>query len=81
MQLGNEARFLNITFIFLLVGAAAVPVLLTDIFPITSIYASLQSHKLDLSIAVLNLIYLLGEYAPLMLSFISTRFLVLYLDG
>ena len=41
IQLVNGAQFLNITFLFLLVGAAAVPVLLTDIFPLRSIYASL----------------------------------------
>ena len=36
MQLVNGTQFLNIT-LFLLVGAAAVPVFLTDIFPLTSI--------------------------------------------
>ena len=41
MQLVNVAKSLNITFLFLLVGAAAVPVLLTNIFPLTSIYALL----------------------------------------
>ena len=41
MQLLDGAQFLNITFLFILFGAAAVPVLLTDIFPLTSIYASL----------------------------------------
>ena len=41
LQLVNEAQFLNITFLFLLFGAAAVPVLLIDTFPLTSIYASL----------------------------------------
>ena len=41
MQLVNGPQFLNITFSFLLVGAAAVPVLLTVIFHLTSIYASL----------------------------------------
>ena len=70
-------------YLFLSILFAAAPtaaVLLTDIFPLTSIYASLQSHKLDLSIAVLNLICLLRQYAPLVLSFISTQFLVLNLD-
>ena len=82
MQLVNGAQFLNITFLLILFAAApAAAVLLTDIFPLTSIYASLQSHKLDLSIAVLNLICLLREYGPLMSSFISTRFLALNLDG
>ena len=41
MQLVNGAQFLNITFLFLLVGAGSVPVLSTDIFPLASIYASL----------------------------------------
>ena len=76
MQLVNGAQFLNITFLLVLFAAAPAPaVLLTDIFPLTSIYASLLSHRLDLSIAVLNLICLLGEYPPLMSSFISTQFL------
>ena len=74
IQLVNGAQFLNITYLFLLFATAAPAVLLTDIFLLTSIYASLQSHKLDLSIAVLNLICLLGEYAPLMSSFISMQF-------
>ena len=78
MQLVNGAQFLIITFLLVLFAAA---VLLTVIFPLTSIHASLQSHKLDLSIAVLSLICLLGEYAPLMSSFIWTQFLVLNLDG
>ena len=82
MQLVNGAQFWNITFLLVLFAAApAASVLLTVIFPVTSIYASLQSHKLDLSIDVLNLICLLGEYVPLASSFISTQFLVLNLDG
>ena len=40
LQLVNGAQFLNITLLFLLVGAAAVPVLLTYIFPLKSIYVS-----------------------------------------
>ena len=39
MQLVNGAQFLNIT--FLLVSFAAAAVLLTVIFPLTSIYVSL----------------------------------------
>ena len=73
---------LVITFLAALFAAAhSAAELLTDIFPLTRIYASLQSHKLDLGIAVLNLICLLGEYAPPMSLFISTEFLVLSLDG
>ena len=42
MQLVNEAQFLNITFLFVLFAAApSAAVLLTVIFPLTSIYASL----------------------------------------
>ena len=77
MQLVKGAQFLNITFLLVLFAAA---ILLTVIFPLTCIHVSLQSHKLNLSIAVLSLICLLGEYAPLMSSFISTQFLVLNLD-
>ena len=45
MQLVNGAQFLNITFLSLLFGAAAVPVLLTVIFPLTSMYASIFYSK------------------------------------
>ena len=42
MQLVNGARFLNITFLFVLfVAAPSAAVLLADIFLLTSIYASL----------------------------------------
>ena len=44
MQLVNGAQFLNITFslvLFAAAAAAAAAVLLTDIFPLTTIYASL----------------------------------------
>ena len=42
MQLVNAAQFLNITFLLVLLAAApAAAVLLTVIFPLTSIYASL----------------------------------------
>ena len=42
MQLVNGAQFLNITFLLVLFAAAAAEaVLLTVIFPLTSIYASL----------------------------------------
>ena len=42
MQLGNEAQFLNITFLPILFGTALAPaLLLTVIFPLTSTYASL----------------------------------------
>ena len=41
MQLVNGAQFLNITFLLLFASALAAPVLLTVIFPLTSIYPSL----------------------------------------
>ena len=42
MQSVNGAQFLNITFVLVLFASAPAPaVLLTDIFPLTSIYASL----------------------------------------
>ena len=41
MQLVIDAQFLNITFLLVLFAAAAAAVLLTYIFPLTSIYASL----------------------------------------
>ena len=41
MQLVNGAQFLNITFLLVLFAAAALAVLLTVIFPLASIYASL----------------------------------------
>ena len=40
MQLVDIDQFLNITFLFLLFGAAPVPVLLTVIVPLTNMYES-----------------------------------------
>ena len=40
-QLVNRAQFLNINFLSILVGTLAVTALLTAVFPLTSIYASL----------------------------------------
>ena len=55
MQLVKGHNFLNITFLLVLFAAApAAEVLLTVTFPLTSIYASLKSHKQDLSTDVLN---------------------------
>ena len=58
MQSVNGAQFLNIAFLFVLLAAApSAAVLLTVIFPLTSIYASpLLSRKLYLSTDVLKLI-------------------------
>ena len=41
MQLINGAQYLSITFLFLLFGAAAVPVFGTVIVPLTCMYASI----------------------------------------
>ena len=49
MQSVNGAQILNITFLFLLLGVAAVPVFEIIIGPLTS-------HKRDLDIEVLDLI-------------------------
>ena len=73
IRLVNGAQFLNVTPLFLssscLAEASPAPVIV--IVPLTSMYASAKSHKLDLSIAVLNLISL-PVYVLLDSSFIST---------
>ena len=59
MQLIHGALFLNVkglSFLLLLLPPSAV------IVPLTIIYASLKSHKSDLSIDVLNCICLLHLY-------------------
>ena len=68
LQLINGAQFLNITPLFpssYCLFAAVSPASVIFVLPLTSIYASLQSHKLDFSIAVLNLMSLLVLYTPL----------------
>ena len=81
MQLVNGAQFLYITFLFLLVDDAAAPVLSTVRFPLTSTYASLQSHKVDFNFVVLNLIWLLTLHVPLDSSFTSIQIFVLNLGA
>ena len=97
MQSVNGAQFLNITSLFLSSACFAAnncaTVLVASGFGsgpaspaivivlLTSIYASLESYKLDFNIVVLNLISLLILYIPLDSSFISMQFLVLNLDG
>ena len=84
MHLVDGAQFLNITPLFLSsahVAVASSPAPVIVIVPLTSIYESAQSHKLDLSIVVLNLMSLQVVYSLLDLSFISTQFFVLNLDG
>ena len=56
IQLINGALFLNATALFLF----ALSGLVTVISPFTAMYASLKSHKSDLSVGVLILILLLG---------------------
>ena len=57
MQLINGAQFLNVTYLFLLFAAAPCAAEFeTCMVPLTCIYASLDSHKFDLIIEVLNLI-------------------------
>ena len=68
MQLVNGAQYLNATTLSLssaCLAAALSPAPVIVIFPLTRIYASLSSHKLDFSIVVLNLVWLLTLYVPL----------------
>ena len=44
MQLVNGAQFLNITFLFLLFGAAAVPLFGIAIVPLTCMYHNNHIH-------------------------------------
>ena len=84
MHLVNGTQLLNITLLFLssarLVGASP-PAPVIAIASLTSMCASEKSHKIDLSIVVLNLISLPVVYPPLGSSFTSTEFFVLNLDG
>ena len=52
MQLTNGTLFLNATLLFLFALSGSVEV----IVPLTTMYASLNSHKSDLSVGVLILI-------------------------
>ena len=57
MQSVNSAQFLNVTLLFLSsnhLAASSFPASVILIFPRTSIYPSLKSHKLYLNIEVLN---------------------------
>ena len=59
MKSVSGTPFLNITPLFLSFArfaASSSPSPLIVIVPLTNIYASLQSHKLDLIVEVLNLI-------------------------
>ena len=58
MQVTNGALFLKAHFL----SYALLSGFVTVIVPFTTIYASLESHRSDLSTDVLNLICLLGLY-------------------
>ena len=62
MQLVNGALFLNAKDLFLMSIKPHSFVFVRVIVPFTTMYASLKSHRSDLSIDVLNLICLLGLY-------------------
>ena len=74
MQLVNEVQFLDITFLLALFTPGLVAVVFgIVIVPITYIYASLLSHKLEHIIEVLHV--------PQDSSFISAQFIIMNLDG
>ena len=50
MNLVNDVQFLNITFFLLALLRAGAIIRTAVIVPLITIYASLQSHKLDLNI-------------------------------
>ena len=58
MQLINGALFLSANFL----SYASLFGFVTVIFPLTTMYASPKSHRFDLKIDVLNLIFLLVLY-------------------
>ena len=60
MQLVNGALFLKANFL----SYTSLFKFVTVIFPLTAIYASLKSHRSDLNINILNLIWLLVLYVP-----------------
>ena len=67
MQLVNGTQFLiaiSLSLSSACLAAASSPAPVIVIFPLTRIYASLKSHKLGVSIVVLNLIWLLTLYFP-----------------
>ena len=62
MQLVNGALFLNAKNLFLMSIIPLPFVFVRVIVPFTTIYASLKSHRSDVSIDVLSLICLVGLY-------------------
>ena len=73
----------NYNYIFLwfgFAGFATVLVFGTVTVPLKRMYASLQSHKIDFNIEVLDLTWLLVLYVPCESSLTSTQFSVLIWD-
>ena len=64
MQLVNGGLFLNAKNLFLMSIIPLRFVFVRVIVSLTTIYASLKSHKSDVSIDVSNLICFLGLYLP-----------------
>ena len=84
LQIINGKKFVNTaplspSSFCLAASSTSAPVIV--ILPLTSMYASLWSHKLDFNIMVLNLMSLLVLYTPLDLSLVSIQFLVQNLDN
>ena len=57
MQLVNDVQFLNVTLLVLFPSVSAAAMFAVDTLPLTSICASLLSHRLYINIVVLNLIH------------------------
>ena len=80
MQSVNKAKFSNINFLLLLLTASPVAVA-TDIVPSTSMCVSLELHKIDFNVVVLNLIWLLVLYLSRESSLTSSHFFILKFYG
>ena len=79
MQSVNGAQFLKITSVSLssaLFPASSVPAPVIVVVPLTSMYVSLQSHKLDFNVEVSNLIRLLVLYVQLSHHVFLNNFLI-----
>ena len=66
VQSVNRTQFLNYWQLHLWLSC-----FLTDAIPLASMFGSLQSHKFEFNIEVLNMIWLLVLYVPRESSFIS----------
>ena len=76
----NGALFLKATFFSVLSLSFAAAAGRRSVVPFTAICASLQSHKPDRNIEVLNLKFLLTEYYSLDKSFTLVHFFVTNFD-